>query len=86
MLQDRFITVYSTTSPQDSGLVGYLLPIFQAATGLKVEVAAVGTGEASRLGGVVTLTLSSCMIVQLRTSSSLMGMALIGATRCTTTL
>ena len=34
MLQDRFITVYSTTSPQDSGLFAYLLPIFQAATGL----------------------------------------------------
>jgi tungstate transport system substrate-binding protein len=44
------ITVYSTTSPHDSGLFEYLLPIFQAATGLKVEVAAVGTGEALALG------------------------------------
>ena len=50
MAQDRFVTVYSTTSPQDSGLFGYLLPIFQAATGLNVEVAAVGTGEALALG------------------------------------
>jgi tungstate transport system substrate-binding protein len=50
MAQDRFITVYSTTSPQDSGLFEYLLPIFQAATGLKVDVAAVGTGEALALG------------------------------------
>ena len=50
MVQDRFITVYSTTSPQDSGLFEYLLPIFQAATGLNVEVAAVGTGEAIALG------------------------------------
>jgi tungstate transport system substrate-binding protein len=50
MAQDRFITVYSTTSPQDSGLFGYLLPIFQAATGLKVDIAAVGTGEALALG------------------------------------
>jgi ABC-type tungstate transport system permease subunit len=50
MIQDRFITIYSTTSPQDSGLFGYLLPIFQAATRLKVEVAAVGTGEALALG------------------------------------
>jgi tungstate transport system substrate-binding protein len=31
-------------------LFAYLLPIFQAATGLKVEVAAVGTGEALALG------------------------------------
>jgi tungstate transport system substrate-binding protein len=48
--QDRFITVYSTTSAQDSGLFEYLLPIFQAATGLNVEVATVGTGEALALG------------------------------------
>ena len=50
MAQDRFITVYSTTSPQDSGLFGYLLPIFQTATGVKVEVAAVGTGKAISVG------------------------------------
>jgi len=50
MAQDRFITVYSTTSAQDSGLFRCLLPIFQAATGLKVDVAAVGTGEAIALG------------------------------------
>jgi tungstate transport system substrate-binding protein len=50
MAQDRFITVYSTTSAQDSGLFDYLLPIFQTATGLKVDVAAVGTGEAFALG------------------------------------
>lgn len=50
MDQDRIVTVYSTTSAQDSGLFEYLLPIFQAATGLKVDVAAVGTGEALALG------------------------------------
>jgi len=50
MAQDRFITVYSTTSTQDSRLFGYLLPIFQAATGLKVDVAAVGSGGALALG------------------------------------
>jgi tungstate transport system substrate-binding protein len=50
MAQDRFITVYSTTSAQDSGLFEYLLPIFQSASGLKVDVAAVGTGEALALG------------------------------------
>jgi tungstate transport system substrate-binding protein len=46
MAQDRFITVYSTTSPQDSGLFEHILPIFRSATGLHVEVVAVGTGEA----------------------------------------
>jgi hypothetical protein len=46
----RFITVYSTTSAQDSGLFEYLSPIFQAGTGLSVDVAAVGTGEALALG------------------------------------
>jgi tungstate transport system substrate-binding protein len=50
MAQDRFITVYTTTSANDSGLFEYLLPIFENATGLKVEVAAVGTGEAIALG------------------------------------
>jgi len=50
MAQNHSITVYSTTSPQDSGLFEYLLPIFQAATGLKVDVATVGTGEALSLG------------------------------------
>jgi tungstate transport system substrate-binding protein len=50
MAQDRLITVYSTTSVQDSGLFEYVLPIFQAATGLKVDVAAVGTGEALAIG------------------------------------
>jgi tungstate transport system substrate-binding protein len=50
MVQDHLINVYSTTSAQDSGLFEYLLPIFQAATGLKVDVAAVGTGEAFELG------------------------------------
>jgi tungstate transport system substrate-binding protein len=50
MVQDRFITVYSTTSVQDSGLFDYLLPIFQAATGLNVNVVTVGTGEALEFG------------------------------------
>jgi len=50
MAQDRFITLYSTTSPQDSGLFEHILPLFHAATGLNVEVAAVGTGEALSLG------------------------------------
>jgi tungstate transport system substrate-binding protein len=47
---ERFITLSSTTSTQDSGLFGYLLPIFTAATGLSVHVVAVGTGQALAIG------------------------------------
>jgi tungstate transport system substrate-binding protein len=50
MAQDHLINVYSTTSAQDSGLFEHLLPIFHAATGLNVNVATVGTGEAIELG------------------------------------
>jgi tungstate transport system substrate-binding protein len=47
---DRFITLSSTTSTQDSGLFGHILPIFRAATGLTVHVVAVGTGQALAIG------------------------------------
>ena len=47
---ERFITLSSTTSTQDSGLFGYILPIFQSATGLRVHVIAVGTGQALAIG------------------------------------
>src|SRR5205807_7774911 len=42
----RSIVVASTTSTQDSGLFGYLLPIFKARTGIEVKVIAQGTGQA----------------------------------------
>jgi tungstate transport system substrate-binding protein len=44
--QDRSIVVASTTSTQDSGLFGYLLPLFKAKTGIDVKVIAQGTGQA----------------------------------------
>ena len=44
--QDRSIVVASTTSTQDSGLFGYLLPIFKAKTDIDVKVIAQGTGQA----------------------------------------
>jgi len=47
---DRFITLSSTTSTQDSGLFGYILPIFKSATGIDVHVVAVGTGQALAIG------------------------------------
>jgi len=47
--QDKFITVASTTSTENSGLLGYLLPLFQEKTGIEVRVVAVGTGQAIEL-------------------------------------
>jgi len=44
--QDKSIVVASTTSTQDSGLFGYLLPIFEQKTGIEVKVVAQGTGQA----------------------------------------
>jgi tungstate transport system substrate-binding protein len=44
--QDRSIVVASTTSTQDSGLFGYLLPLFKAKAGIDVKVIAQGTGQA----------------------------------------
>ena len=41
-----FITLGSATSTEDSGFFGYILPIFQAATGLDVHVEPFGTGRA----------------------------------------
>ena len=44
--EDKSIVVASTTSTQDSGLFGYLLPRFKARTGIEVKVIAQGTGQA----------------------------------------
>jgi len=44
--QDKSIVVASTTSTQDSGLFGHLLPIFKEKTGIDVKVVAQGTGQA----------------------------------------
>jgi tungstate transport system substrate-binding protein len=43
---ERFITVASTTSTENSGLFGFIVPKFQQATGIAVRVVAVGTGQA----------------------------------------
>ena len=47
--QDKYITVASTTSTENSGLFGDLLPKFQDETGIEVRVVAVGTGQAIEL-------------------------------------
>lgn len=48
--QERSITVASTTSTEQSGLFGHLLPAFTRATGIAVKVVAVGTGQALDIG------------------------------------
>src|SRR5262245_11693469 len=48
--QEKSIVVASTTSPQDSGLFGHILPMFKAKTGIDVRVVAQGTGKALDTG------------------------------------
>ncbi|WP_439926059.1 extracellular solute-binding protein [Nitrobacter sp. JJSN] len=50
LAQDKSIVVASTTSTQDSGLFGYILPLFKNATGIDVKVVAQGTGQALDTG------------------------------------
>jgi tungstate transport system substrate-binding protein len=44
------LTLATTTSTQDSGLLDVLVPLFREQTGIKVQVVAVGTGQALELG------------------------------------
>jgi len=46
LAQEQSIVVASTTSTQDSGLFGHILPLFKAKTGIDVKVIALGTGQA----------------------------------------
>lgn len=46
----QVLTVASTTSTEQSGLFGHLLPQFRAATGIEVRVVALGTGQALDIG------------------------------------
>ncbi len=48
--QGSFITVASTTSTEQSGLFGHLLPLFEKSSGIKVRVVALGTGQALDMG------------------------------------
>jgi tungstate transport system substrate-binding protein len=50
LAQDRTITVASTTSTEQSGLFGYLLPQFSKDQDIGVKVVAVGTGQALDIG------------------------------------
>jgi tungstate transport system substrate-binding protein len=48
--QEQFILLASTTSTENSGLFGHIIPKFRDATGIEVRVVAVGTGQAFSLG------------------------------------
>uniref|UniRef100_UPI004048CA2F substrate-binding domain-containing protein n=1 Tax=Polynucleobacter sp. TaxID=2029855 RepID=UPI004048CA2F len=48
--QDKSIIVASTTSTEQSGLFGFMLPIYQMKSGIQVKVIAVGTGQALDIG------------------------------------
>ena len=50
LAQQKFITVASTTSTEQSGLFKHLLPVFEAKTGIQVRVVALGTGQALDMG------------------------------------
>ena len=50
LAKDTQILIQSTTSTQNSGLYDYLLPLYEAETGHKAIVVAVGTGKALRNG------------------------------------
>jgi tungstate transport system substrate-binding protein len=47
---ERYITIASTTSTENSGLFGYLQPIFKQKTGIDFRVVALGTGQALDVG------------------------------------
>jgi tungstate transport system substrate-binding protein len=48
--EEKFITLSSTTSTEQSGLFAHILPLFKAESGIDVRVVAVGTGQALKLG------------------------------------
>ncbi len=48
--QEKSIVVASTTSTQDSGLFGHILPLFKGKTGIDVKVVSQGTGQALDTG------------------------------------
>ena len=49
-VQNPRVKLATTTSTEQSGLLGYLLPEFETQTGYKVDVIAVGTGASLKIG------------------------------------
>ncbi|WZL72130.1 substrate-binding domain-containing protein [Clostridiaceae bacterium 35-E11] len=49
-IENTSIIMATTTSTENSGLLGYLLSVFKEDTGIEVKVVAVGTGKALKMG------------------------------------
>ena len=49
-MEAQKLILATTTSTQDSGLLDFILPDFEAETGIQIDVIAVGTGQAIALG------------------------------------
>jgi len=49
-MEERHLLLATTTSTEDSGLLDFILPDFEAKTGVQIDVVAVGTGQALALG------------------------------------
>lgn len=50
LAEEKILTLATTTSVENTGLLSYLLPHFEKKTGIKVKVIAVGTGAAIEMG------------------------------------
>src|SRR5262245_54877048 len=74
--QDKSIVVASTTSTQDSGLFGRILPLFKAKTGIVVKVVAQGTGQALDTARRGDADVFSCTPGRQRRNSLRKGLAL----------
>ena len=70
----------TTTSTDNSGLLGWLLPAFEAKTGIKVNVISVGTGKALELAKNGDVDVTLCTRGRWKTSSSPTAMASTAAT------
>ena len=68
--QDKFIVMSSTTSTEQSGLFGHLLPAFKKASGIDIRVVAQGTGGRSTRRAAAMPTSCSCTTGRPRRSSS----------------
>lgn len=49
-VENTSIIMATTTSTENSGLLNYLLPVFEEDTGIEAKVVAVGTGKALQMG------------------------------------
>ncbi len=80
------ITMASTTSTEQSGLFGHLLPAFKKASGIDIKVVAVGTGKHWTWAAGATPMSCLSMTVWPNANSSKKVMVSSASPSCTTTL